>query len=64
MKYKECEDCQYCCPPDKPSICEEEDREEYLKQEQERMACCTCGAYRWTDKKGFVQIADCCCGRT
>jgi hypothetical protein len=64
MRYEECEDCQHSCPDGQISICEEEDREERLEREQEIMASCCCGAFQWVDKKGFVQVADCCCGRT
>ena len=64
MRYKECEDCQNSCPPEGESICEKEDREDRLEREQEIMASCSCGAFQWVDKKGYMQVADCCCGRT
>lgn len=47
---------------------DEEERDSFneddydLFRETEKYSC-TCGAYQMT-KNGFVQVADCCCGRT
>ena len=61
----ECEDCQYSgkCDPEKECLADDT-YEDYLEQEQGRMASCCCGAFQWVNKKGYVQVADCCCGRT
>ena len=37
--------------------------ERAFEREQENLAKCKCGAWRYSKKAGqFVQVADCCCG--
>ena len=45
----------------------EDDREDYLDKEAERLAeianNCTCGAWQFNEKRTEVfHVADCCCG--
>jgi len=55
------EDEYYDPELDEPEL----DEDEYFEREQARKAECTCGAYQWSKSRlEFVQVADCCCGRT
>ena len=41
------------------------DEDENFEREQARRAECVCGAYQWSKIwLEFIQVADCCCGRT